>query len=249
MRSVRPRTVCTLSAEEAAAMEFRVLGPVEGVRDGRVIRLDSPTQRALLALFVIHAGRTLSPDRILTEVWPQGAPASGVKTVRYHISKLRDALHDGGETVLHTVQGGYVLDAAAEDIDSIRFERLVDEARTSRSERPDRASRLLRDAPREPAVGRGRGAHRSGSHLRTARRSRRRAREADGDAPAPRAALRTADDRSVSVGTSGRRAQDVSAVTTHAERRARHRSRSRQPTTRGADPGARPEPGRGALRE
>jgi DNA-binding SARP family transcriptional activator len=70
MRSVRPRTVCTLSAEEAAAMEFRVLGPVEGVRDGRVIRLDSPTQRALLALFVIHAGRTLSPDRILTEVWP-----------------------------------------------------------------------------------------------------------------------------------------------------------------------------------
>jgi TolB-like protein/DNA-binding winged helix-turn-helix (wHTH) protein/Flp pilus assembly protein TadD len=127
-------------------MEFRVLGPVEGVLDGRVIRLDSPTQRALLALFVIHAGRTLSPDRILAEVWPQDAPASGVKTLRYHISKLRDVLHDGGATVLHTVQGGYVLDAAAEDIDSIRFERLVDEARTSFQERPDRASRLLRDA-------------------------------------------------------------------------------------------------------
>jgi hypothetical protein len=26
-------------------MEFRVFGPVEGVRDGRVILLDSPTQR------------------------------------------------------------------------------------------------------------------------------------------------------------------------------------------------------------
>jgi TolB-like protein/DNA-binding SARP family transcriptional activator/Tfp pilus assembly protein PilF len=128
-------------------VEFGILGPVEVSRHGRRLHLQGPKQRALLALFVLHPRRVLSPDRILTELWPTGSPASGAKTVRYHISKLREVLHgEGQEPVLVTAPGGYLLQVEPEQIDATRFERLVDQARTALPAHPDRAGRLLRDA-------------------------------------------------------------------------------------------------------
>ena len=128
-------------------LDFRLLGPLEVARENRRLPLESPKQRALLALFVIHPGRVLSADRILSELWPDRPPASGIKTVRYHVSKLRDALHgDAREGVLATVAGGYALHVDPEQIDASRFERQVDEARKWLATHPDRASRLLRDA-------------------------------------------------------------------------------------------------------
>jgi adenylate cyclase len=66
--------------------------------------------------------------------------------VRYHVSKLREALGDGNKDLLLTSAGGYALDVTPDEIDAVRFERLVDDARTVLHEQPDRASRLLRDA-------------------------------------------------------------------------------------------------------
>ena len=44
-------------------MDFRILGPLE-VRDGdREVRLRGGKQRALLALLLVHANRTLASDR------------------------------------------------------------------------------------------------------------------------------------------------------------------------------------------
>jgi DNA-binding SARP family transcriptional activator len=50
-------------------MEFRVLGPVEAVDDGRVVPVDAPKQRALLAMLLIHANEVVSTDRLLEAVW------------------------------------------------------------------------------------------------------------------------------------------------------------------------------------
>jgi len=128
-------------------MEFRMLGPIEVTRHGSRLDLDSPKQRALLALFMIHPGRVLSTDRILTEVWLGGPPPSGVKTVRYHISKLRDVLHaESQKDILITDRAGYVLQVEPTQIDAVRFDQLVEQARALVPDQPDRASRLLRDA-------------------------------------------------------------------------------------------------------
>jgi DNA-binding SARP family transcriptional activator/TolB-like protein len=127
-------------------IEFRLLGPVEAMNDGRRIALEGPTQWALLALLVLSPGRVVSVDRILTEVWPKGPPASGVKTVRYHVSKLREALGDDGRNLITTVRGGYALETEPERIDATRFEDVVDQARAMLADRPDRASGLLREA-------------------------------------------------------------------------------------------------------
>ncbi len=52
------------------SMEFRVLGPLELIRDSVSIDLGSHRQRALLALLLINANRVVTTDRILEEFWP-----------------------------------------------------------------------------------------------------------------------------------------------------------------------------------
>ena len=36
-------------------MDFRILGPLEASAEGRVVALDAPKQRALLAILLLHA--------------------------------------------------------------------------------------------------------------------------------------------------------------------------------------------------
>lgn len=80
-------------------MHFSILGPLR-IEDYSVeVTLSAPRQRALLALFLVHANEALSTDRILDEVLGEDAPASGSKTLQYHISKLRESLGDNAQLV------------------------------------------------------------------------------------------------------------------------------------------------------
>ncbi len=64
-----------------ARMDFRILGPLE-VRDGdREVRLRSGKQRALLALLLVNANRTLAIDRIVDDLWGEDVPESAQKMV------------------------------------------------------------------------------------------------------------------------------------------------------------------------
>ena len=49
-------------------------------------------ERALFGVLLIHANQVVSADRLQEEVWGDRQPSGGVKTLRCHISKLRDAL-------------------------------------------------------------------------------------------------------------------------------------------------------------
>lgn len=49
-------------------MEFRILGPLEVLGDGRPVALGGDKQRSLLALLVIHANQTLSSARLIDEL-------------------------------------------------------------------------------------------------------------------------------------------------------------------------------------
>ena len=108
-------------------MEFRVLGPIEVITDGRPLVLQSAKQKALLALLIVNANRALSVDRILDELWGEEPPQSGAKAVVFHIAKLRDLLEPGrakGEvsSILTTGPAGYTLVAGPESIDMVRFD-------------------------------------------------------------------------------------------------------------------------------
>ena len=124
-------------------MEFRILGPLEVVEDGRQLALGGARQRALLALLLTRANEVVPTDRLVDELWGADPPRGAANALQYHISQLRKALAPS-EVVL-TRSPGYVIHVEPDDLDLLRFERLVEEAR---GVSPERAAGLLREALR-----------------------------------------------------------------------------------------------------
>jgi predicted ATPase/DNA-binding SARP family transcriptional activator len=88
----------------------RVLGPVDVVDDdGRVHAPASPIRRTLLALLALDAGRTVDADALLERAWNGSPPQSGLRALRFHISRLRAEL--GIDNVIVTDGHGYRLEA------------------------------------------------------------------------------------------------------------------------------------------
>jgi DNA-binding SARP family transcriptional activator len=132
-------------------MDFRILGPLEALDEGRAVMLGGGKQRALLALFLLHRGETLSTDRLIDELWGERPPATAAKTVQVYISRLRKALAGGegkGPTgMVVTREHGYELELDPELLDAHRFERLVAEGRRELAGgRPERAAAALERA-------------------------------------------------------------------------------------------------------
>ena len=125
-------------------MRYRVLGPLE-VRDGdESVRLAGSKQRALLALFLLHANQVLSRDRLIDELWGDAPPATAVTSLQMHVSRLRKLLPNG---VLATHPPGYVLQVEPEQLDLRRFERLLAEGHEALAQDDaERAARVLRAA-------------------------------------------------------------------------------------------------------
>jgi DNA-binding SARP family transcriptional activator len=113
-------------------VEFRLLGPLDVVIDGRSVRLGGVKQRTLLAILVLHANEVVPTDRLIDELWPEETPASALNTLQGYVSRLRKALdpdgRNGGAATIAFRPPGYVLTAPREQIDAYRFEQLVAEA-------------------------------------------------------------------------------------------------------------------------
>ena len=103
-------------------MDFRILGPLEALQDGEPVALRGGRQRALLALLVLHVNEVVAAERLVTELWPAGAPATAAKIVQTYVSDLRKAL---GDAAIATRPPGYVLRADPQAVDARRFEGLV----------------------------------------------------------------------------------------------------------------------------
>jgi DNA-binding SARP family transcriptional activator len=69
--------------------EFRILGPLEAVEDGRPLALGGQKQRALLALLLLDAGRVVSVDRIVDALWGERPPRTAPTSLQNFVSHLR----------------------------------------------------------------------------------------------------------------------------------------------------------------
>ena len=113
---------------EPAPMDFRLLGPVEARDASGPVALGGAKPRALLALLLLHAGRTISTARLIDTLWGDNAPATARKMVHINVSQLRKVLPEG---VLRTHAGGYSLEIDPETLDLARFEALAAEGRSA----------------------------------------------------------------------------------------------------------------------
>lgn len=132
-------------------LEFRLLGPLEAIADGRPLRLGPPQQRALLAALVLQAGSVVSVDSLIDAVWGDRPPESAANIVQSYVARLRRLLEPQrarGEParLLLTRPPGYVLALQPDQTDAGRFCRLVEAARRARPSDPATAAAALRDA-------------------------------------------------------------------------------------------------------
>jgi predicted ATPase/DNA-binding SARP family transcriptional activator/Tfp pilus assembly protein PilF len=139
-------------------MQFRLLGPLEVEDDGRPLVLGSAKQRALLAILLLHANEVVSRDRLIDELWGEQPPASAPHSVEVYVSRLRKTLQaSGGEQLLVTRAGGYLLLLEPDQLDVTCFERLLEEGRRALAAgNYERASERFADALalwRGPALG------------------------------------------------------------------------------------------------
>ena len=114
-------------------MQFRLLGPLE-VWDGHErLDLGGAKQRALLALLLLNANRSVHRARVVDWLWDREPPLTAGDLVHEYVSRLRRALRpcrgaDPSWPRLHTQGSGYLLEVVPDELDLDRFERLVDQA-------------------------------------------------------------------------------------------------------------------------
>ncbi|MFF0753385.1 BTAD domain-containing putative transcriptional regulator [Streptomyces sp. NPDC004267] len=124
-------------------MTFRLLGPltVSGAPAP-----GGPRARALLALLLLDAGRTVTAERLVDGLYGDEPPAGAANALQSQVSRLRRALPDGVK-VEHSPAGYRLTGAGADGVDALRFERLAREgARAGAAGDPVRAEGLLREA-------------------------------------------------------------------------------------------------------
>ena len=122
-------------------MEIRLLGAIEACADGIPLPLGGPRQRAVLADLALHAGQAVPIVQLIDDLWGDRPPPSAKSTLESYVYRLRQVLNasDTAGGLLLTRPAGYMLDAAPEDIDALRFRDLAASGGAA-AERGDAAS-------------------------------------------------------------------------------------------------------------
>jgi DNA-binding SARP family transcriptional activator len=124
--------------------EFRILGPLEVLRDGAPVTVRGAKQRTLLAALLLRAGEAVSAESLIDALWGEEPPPTARTGLQVQVSKLRKLL-DG--VPLRTRGSGYALEVDADALDANRFDGLVEQGRRALGEGdPERATRALGSA-------------------------------------------------------------------------------------------------------
>jgi DNA-binding SARP family transcriptional activator len=113
------------STTAAPQFEFRILGPLEVVKDGRSLSLGGKLLRALVVALLLKGRAVCTADELIDALWATSAPRSARASLHNMLSGLRRAFGPG---MLVTTPSGYLLAAADDAVDVARFERLLERA-------------------------------------------------------------------------------------------------------------------------
>jgi DNA-binding SARP family transcriptional activator len=124
--------------------EFRLLGPLEVLVDGKPVRIAAAKPRALLALLLLNRNRVVPNEQLVDELWGEEPPARATKALQVYVSQLRKAL---GAERLVTRPPGYELHVGEGELDLDGFEALAAAGREQLSAgNPQAAAASLREA-------------------------------------------------------------------------------------------------------
>jgi DNA-binding SARP family transcriptional activator len=122
-------------------LRIQVLGPMRAWHDDEPIPLGPPAQRTLLGLLVLAGGQPVGLSGLIDAIWGDQPPASAVNVIQTHVKRLRRLLepsrapHSRSE-LLPYLGDGYRLGVPADQIDILRFRRLLRDAAGTRATEP-----------------------------------------------------------------------------------------------------------------
>jgi DNA-binding SARP family transcriptional activator/tetratricopeptide (TPR) repeat protein len=112
-------------------MWFGILGPLL-VRDGTsAIAVPAARQRVLLAALLVRPGTAVPADTLAEMMWDGTPPAGAVTTLRSHVMRLRRVLGPAAGARVVTRYPGYLVEAAEDEVDLLRFTCLCREGGTA----------------------------------------------------------------------------------------------------------------------
>ncbi|WP_330272359.1 tetratricopeptide repeat protein [Lentzea sp. NBC_00516] len=113
--------------KEPMNVEYRVLGPLEVLRDGVRVPVPAGRGRVLLATLLLRPNRFVSVDELVERLWDGEPPTldRAHKTLQMVVRRLRMALGDAN--CVRTATGGYLAEVDPERLDLTRFRRLAAE--------------------------------------------------------------------------------------------------------------------------
>ncbi len=116
-----------------AQTEFRLLGPLEVLREGEQVVVSGRKLRTLLAMLLVARNRHVTQDRLAQQLWDEEQPGKARSRLHALVLRLRSLLEpERGpreEQMLFTQPDGYILNVSGEQVDADRFENLFADAR------------------------------------------------------------------------------------------------------------------------
>lgn len=114
-------------------MRIQVLGPVRAWLGDVPVELPSTGRRAVLGLLAVAGGQPLGQAELIDALWGDRPPPSAANVIQTHVKHLRRLLEPGRASRSHSarlprVGDGYALRVSADDLDLLRFRRLLAEA-------------------------------------------------------------------------------------------------------------------------
>jgi DNA-binding SARP family transcriptional activator/Tol biopolymer transport system component len=122
---------------------FRILGPLEVDVGGDTIPLGGPKQRAVLAHLVLRANQLVPAETLIDQIWPEEPPEKVRNVIQTYVSHLRKAL---GHDRIESHGPGYRLRLDPAELDAVRFDALMRDAKKSLPVDPNVAVATLEDA-------------------------------------------------------------------------------------------------------
>jgi len=102
-------------------LEFRILGSLTVLVDGREVAIQGAKERAALAMLLLNGGEPLSVDRLIDDLWQDDPPETARKSLQVRIAALRKTL---GSDRIESRGPTYRLLLEPDELDLERFERL-----------------------------------------------------------------------------------------------------------------------------
>ncbi|NES30197.1 hypothetical protein GCE86_08175 [Micromonospora terminaliae] len=134
---------------ENGRVVFQLLGPVSAHLNHQPVMPSAPKQRQILVLLALNAGRVVTTQTLVEELWGDQPPRSSATTLQTYILQLRAKLaaaardRTSARRVLETRHSGYQLDAQLCETDVAEFDNLARAGRRAVDAGDPRASSEL----------------------------------------------------------------------------------------------------------